>query len=244
MDEAKEELAVKYVLGELAWLKEQRFRAALTQDRELREFTCEIEEAFALFALAAPPAAPPSDLPARIVRENPKIEGKNFIRGTLVPWALAACLALMCAVLAGSRIRTERKLTRLRDKEVRLEEALADLRRQDLLSQLKITTLQAQIDAYARARAVVIWDEAKNAGLIEMHDLPAPPPGKNYQLWVIDPKSPQPISAGLVPYPASGLGRVNFTPAKAVGTAGAFAVSVEKAGGSQTPQGQIVLLGK
>lgn len=244
MDEAKEELAIKHVLGELAWLEEQQFRAALKQDRELREFTHGIQEAFASLALAVPSAAPPSGLPARIVRENPKIGRKSFIHRPLVPRALAACLAVMCGVLAGSRIQTERKLTKLRDKEVRMEKALADLRRQDLLSQLKITTLQAQIEAYAHARAVVIWDEAKNAGLIQFHDLPAPPPGKNYQLWVIDPKSPQPISAGLVPFSTLRLGRVDFTPAKAVETADGFAVSVEKAGGSQTPQGQIVLSGK
>jgi len=244
MDEAKEELAIRYVLGELASSEEQQFRTALEQDRELREFTRGIEEAFTSLALTVPPVAPPSDLPARIVQENPKVERLNVFRRPLVPWALAACLAVMCAVLAVSRIREDRKLAKVRDKEVRLENALADLRRQDLLSQLKITTLQAQVDAYARARAVVIWDAVKKAGVVQFHDLPAPPPGKNYQLWVIDPKNPQPISAGLVPSSTSGLERVDLMPVKAVGSPDAFAVSIEKAGGSQTPQGQIVLLGK
>lgn len=244
MDEAKEELAVKYVLGELAWSEEQQFRAVLEQDRELREFTYEIQEAFAALALAVPAVAPPSDLPGRIVRENPKVERRSVIYRQFGPWVLAACLAIMCAVLAAGRIQAERKLAKSRDKEARLEKELVDLRRQNLLSQVKITMLQARVDAYAGTRAVVIWDTARQAGLIQFRDLPAPQPGKNYQLWVIDPKFPQPISAGLVPFSASGLVRMDFTPAKAVGTANAFAVSIEKAGGSRSPQGQIILMGQ
>jgi anti-sigma-K factor RskA len=244
MDEAKEEMAVKYVLGELAWSEEQQFRAALEQDRELREFTREIQEAFAALALAVPPVAPPSDLPARILRENPKVERRNVAYRRLVPWALAACFAMLCAVLAVDRSQTERKLAEARDREAHLEKALVDLRRQNLLSQLKIAMLQARVDAYAGTRAVVIWDGEKKAGLIQFHDLPAPQPGKNYQLWVIDPKISQPISAGLVPTSASGLVKVDFTPAKAVGSAEGFAVSIEKAGGSQTPQGEIILMGQ
>jgi anti-sigma-K factor RskA len=244
MDEAKEEMAVKYVLGELPGSEEQQFRATLEQDRELREFTHEIQEAFASLALAAPPVAPPMDLPAKIVRENPRGTRRKVIYLQFIPWALTACLAVVCMVLAASRVQAERKLADLRAEDARLQKQLVDLRRQDLLSQVKIAMLQARVDAYARTRAVVVWDAAKKAGLIQFDDLPAPQPGKNYQLWVIDPKSPQPISAGLVPPAESGLIRANLTPARPVETASAFAVSIENSGGSQTPQGQIILVGQ
>jgi anti-sigma-K factor RskA len=244
MDEAKEEMAVRYVLGGLPRSEEQQFRATLEQDRELREFTREIQEAFASLALAAPPVAPPMDLPARIVRENPHGTRRKVTYLQFIPWALAACLAVICAVLAASRIQAERNLADLRVEDARLQKELVDLRRQDLLSQVKIAMLQARMDAYARTRAVVVWDAAKKVGLVQFDDLPAPQPGKNYQLWVIDPKSPQPVSAGVVPPSESGLVRANFTPARPVEAASAFAVSIEKLGGSQTPQGQIILLGQ
>jgi anti-sigma-K factor RskA len=243
MDEAKEEMVVRYVLGELPWSEEQEFRAALEQDRELREFTHEIEEAFASLALAVPPKAPPIDLPERIVRENPRGTRRKVIYLQFIPWALAACLAVLCAVLAAGRIQAERNLADLRTEAARSQKELVDLRRQDLLSQIKIAMLQARVDAYARTRAVVVWDAAKKAGLVQFDDLPAPQPGKNYQLWVIDPKSPPPVSAGVVPPSESGLIKANFIPVRPVEAASAFAVSIENLGGSQTPQGQIILVG-
>lgn len=66
----------------------------------------------------------------------------------------------------------------------------------------------------------------------------------NYQLWIIDPTVGEPISAGLVPASGSGLLRVEFKPVKPVNSAAKFAVSIEQAGGSQIPRGEIVLMGQ
>jgi anti-sigma-K factor RskA len=74
--------------------------------------------------------------------------------------------------------------------------------------------------------------------------LPPPAPGKDYQLWVIDPKNPQPVSAGILSVPKEGLIRTSFHPAAPVESAAAFAISVEKAGGAPKPEGQIILVGK
>jgi hypothetical protein len=35
------------------------------------------------------------------------------------------------------------------------------------------------------------------SGVIQIDDLPAPEPGRNYQLWIVDPNFAEPISAGL-----------------------------------------------
>jgi anti-sigma-K factor RskA len=244
MDDAKEELALRYVLGELSPSEEYRVRAALEQDRELDELAGELQEAFASMALTVPPVVPPAGLPDRIVRAYPKASPRKVISLDFLPWALAACFAVMCAVLAVERLHTRHELVALRDHEAFLQWQLADLRRRDVLSQMRIATLQSKVEAYAQTRAVVVWDTGKKSGLIQFSELPAPQSGKAYQLWVIDARSPQPVSAGLVPPAESGLVRVDFKPAQAVESAAQFAVSIEEAGGSPTPRGQIILLGQ
>jgi anti-sigma-K factor RskA len=245
MDEAQEELAVRHALGELSPAEARRLRAALEHDPELAALSRELQEAFASLALTVPPRVPPAGLPARIVRAEPKASPRGkVIPLAFVPWALAACLALMGAVLATERLRTGQEVAALRNREAFLQWQLADLRQRDVLSQMRIATLQAKVATYAQTQAVVVWDTAKKAGLIQFGALPAPQPGKAYQLWVIDARSPQPVSAGLVPPTESGLVRVAFKPAQAVGSAAQFAVSVEEAGGSPAPRGPIILFGQ
>jgi anti-sigma-K factor RskA len=300
MDDAKEELAVRYVLGELSPSEEERVRAELEQDQELSEATRDMGEAFASLALIVTPRAAPADLPGKIVQATSRGGSGQVIRiGNFIPWALAACLAALCAVLVAERMQSQRnlaaaqnqqalsnqELATLRDKDAltrkeltdlrskgelfqrKLAEVqskdelfqkeladlqgkgelsqkeLADLHTKDALSQMKIATLQSLVDTFARTSAVVIWDPDKKSGIVQFNNLPAPKPGKNYQLWVIDPKLPQPISAGLVPPSESGLVKVNFKPAQAVGSAAKFAVSIEDTGESATP-GQIIFLGQ
>ena len=179
------------------------------------------------------------------MRTEPKARSRKVIPFiAFVPWALAACLAVIGAVLALERRQAGQELVALRDRVASLQWQLADLRQQDALAQLRIATLQAKVAAYAQTRAVVVWDTAKKVGLIQFGELPAPQPGKTYQLWVLDAQSPQPVSAGLVPPRESGLVQMEFKPARAVGSAAQFAVSLENAGGSPAPRGPIILIGQ
>ena len=192
-----------------------------------------------------PPRVPPVDIPARIVRAEPKARPRKVIPfAAVVPWALAACLALMGAVLSVEQIHHREEVTALRNEVAFLQWQRDDLRQRDAFAQMRIATLQAKVAAYAQTQAVVVWDTAKKVGLIQFGELPAPQPGKAYQLWVLDARSPQPVSAGLVPPAESGLVRVEFKPARAVGSAAHFAVSVEEASGSPEPRGPIILLGQ
>jgi anti-sigma-K factor RskA len=104
--------------------------------------------------------------------------------------------------------------------------------------------LKTQIAAYKGATAVVVWDKDKKDGVLQLDKLPPPAPGKDYQLWVIDPKKTQPVSAGILSVPKEGFIRTSFHPAAPVESAAAFAISVEKAGGAPKPEGQIILVGK
>jgi hypothetical protein len=69
--------------------------------------------------------------------------------------------------------------TRFLTHEAFLQSELAELRHRDVLSQVRIATLQSQVAAYARTGAVVVWDTSKKSGLIQFSELPVPQPGKN-----------------------------------------------------------------
>jgi anti-sigma-K factor RskA len=108
---------------------------------------------------------------------------------------------------------------------------------------MKIAMLSAQVDAYAKTTAVVVWDAEKQQGVIKLVNLPKPESGKDYQLWVIDPKHPQPVSGGVLSVQAEGPTRVSFKPDQPVTKADKFAISVEPAGGMSKPTGNIVFMG-
>jgi anti-sigma-K factor RskA len=273
-NEATEDLAVRYVLGELTGEETTRFESELAADAELQKFLGELTETYAAFALAVPPEIPPSFLPERITQPKAYAPTRRYGRSlvTFIPWALAACLAVVAAILFIDRIRVKNELAQLGDRSGKLEQEvqdlrskslaaerevqdlrgkslaaetqLAQLRKTNVLSQLTIATLQAQVNQYARAGAVAVWNPEQSSGIVQFNDLPAAQPGKTYQLWIIDPKQAQPVSAGLIPVSDRGKVRANLRPAKPISTAAKFAVSIENAGGSETPKGQIVLLGQ
>jgi anti-sigma-K factor RskA len=220
----KQQQAIDYVLGEMSATEASSFERELGLNSELATFTREIVDTLGRVG-GGIAAAPPPSLPQRILQT----ERRKMVRFPVVPWAVAACLAIGCLVLGtmwtGSRIEVAR------------------LEQRDVLSRIRIAALQSQVDAYARTSAIVVWNPERQNGILQFERLPALPANQDYQMWVIDPKQPQPVSAGLVPKSADEERRVAFSPTKPVGEASKFAVSIEPTGGSTTPRGQIVLVG-
>lgn len=90
------------------------------------------------------------------------------------------------------------------------------------------------------AKARVYWDHAAQRVFIDVLDLPEPPLGKQYQLWALVDGAP--VDAGVfdMSADADGLQRM-----KDVTAAQAFAVTLEKVGGSPTPDlAALVLMGE
>ena len=50
---------------------------------------------------------------------------------------------------------------------------------------------------------MIAWDPQRASGVVTMDDMPPPPPGHDYQLWVLDPSKKAPVSAGVVTDAAS-----------------------------------------
>ena len=257
IDEVKQDLLLQYLLNEVDPSTAERIRAELETDPELREFVRQAEDAFASLAYASPPMEAPSGLPQRILqlersafkRSSPA--PKSNIIWLAVPWALAACLAIGCLLLGLERARLHKvseeagqELLALQQKNANIQEQLAAFQKKNLFAELKIATLKAQVAAYQTATAVVVWDQDRKNGVLQLDKLPPPAPGKDYQLWVIDPKIAQPVSAGILSVPNNGLIRASFHTAAPIESAAAFAISVEKTGGAAKPEGQIILVGK
>ncbi|HKB90991.1 MAG TPA: anti-sigma factor [Opitutaceae bacterium] len=132
---------------------------------------------------------------------------------------------------------------RLQSDAIRTEKLVAQLQQESDLARLKIATLTSLAGKSPQAQAVAVWDPTQQKGVLTVANLAAPRADQDYQLWVVDPQSKDPISAGLIPVNANGEGKTSFTPERRITAALKFAVSLERKGGVAKTEGPIVLLG-
>lgn len=253
IDERTEELASAYVLGALDPGEQRAFERQLDQDAELRRSVAELRAVTALVAGNATLQEPATGLRARMLlafeegaapprRSRPQSPG-------LLPWALAAGLALVCIV---SLLQLHALRTRLQAREQRIEQLLRaadsmsgedarlrqqvlDLQRSNELASMRIAVLSARLRADPKAVAVSVWDNGRQSGVVVVHHLKPPPPDRDYQLWIIDPHYATPVDAGLLRVDANGDGRVDFKARQPIQQASQFAVTEEVRGGSPVP---------
>src|SRR5215470_7151250 len=175
ISEEQQDQAALYALGLLDADEDAVFESELRANAELRDLVRELREAAGNLALAAPWLQPPASLKQRIIDEI-ALETERVVpmptrRAPLgwVPWAIAAALAVFCGLLALDRVRLERQL--------------ADVRAADSLMQTMFYMLAQSAPAPADAKATVAWQPGRQSGVIRISNLPAPQPGKDYQLW-------------------------------------------------------------
>ncbi|MFD2999618.1 anti-sigma factor domain-containing protein [Pontibacter toksunensis] len=86
------------------------------------------------------------------------------------------------------------------------------------------------VEAHPEANVLVYWNPEQREVYVDAVQLPAPPAGKQYQLWaMLDGK---PIDAGLINLKNNQLSMQQM---KEIGAAQAFAITLEPAGGSVNP---------
>jgi len=120
-----------------------------------------------------------------------------------------------------------------------LKKAVEELENRNAIAETQVATLTSKLDASYLAS--IAWDTASQEGVLHVRRLPDIGAGKDYQLWVIDPKYKVPVSAGIFKVQPDGSATIRFAPNQRISQAAAFAVSVEKTGGSSAPEGPIVL---
>jgi anti-sigma-K factor RskA len=262
-DELREQ-AELYVLDALASSDRQTFEAHLASCAECRAQVTTLSPVTQALAYVVPQHDPPSDLRARVLTSitgtpgmapasSTRPEGANVI----LPW-LAAAASLVLA--AGLGLYSASLRSRIGALEQRLQEAterasagdrqIAELRHAAADAQQQLAVLAApdlqRIDLAGQPRAPqasarAFWSRSR--GLVfTASNLPTPPAGKTYQLWVLT-KQPAPISAGVFkPDQRGRVAAVFETPLDLPQPVG-MAVTVEPDGGVPSPTGDKYLVG-
>jgi len=156
--------------------------------------------------------------------------------------------------LEAERIVNQRELTDTRQDLADASGRLAELHREiaDItraqkasgsLASYKIADLASTAGNEPQKLAVAVWCPSMQEGILAVSNLPRLPAGKDYQLWVIDPHYPAPVSGGVFAVDrATGEAYVTFKTSQPIQSIAKFAVSLERKGGATEPQGPIILL--
>ena len=243
--------AAAYVLGALTPSERQAFEAHVAGcavcAADVRSFA-PVTAALASLTPATEPAAPVRArlLAALSTRSTPAASRL----------ALAASLAL-AVLLGGYALQLRGRVTglesRLREATLRAdgsERQVADARRTAFEAQSTVLVLAApdlaSIDlagqpAAPTATARAFWSRSR--GLVfTASNLPAPPKGRAYQLWVLTAQ-PAPISAGMLTVDADGRVNARFDTPSDLPRPVAMAVTLEPEGGVPAPTGDKYLVG-
>jgi anti-sigma-K factor RskA len=265
IDERQEEQASLYVLGALSPEEQRAFEAELLRNAELRQLVEALQ--FSRDAVAGNVPLVEPQLRARILAQiepkqkvvawSPRREPLSLIR-ILFPWAVAVGLAVVCVFSLWQQGQLRGQLRAqsaradalnqmadgLRAATNQLQQAVVALRETNRLAGLRIAMLNSLLADAPKAVAVSLWDNQRQQGVFVVQNLKPLPAGKDYQLWVMDPKYPTPVSAGVFQVDESGNVRIDFKANKPIATADKFAVTMEPKGGLPTPTlSNLVLLG-
>ena len=244
ISEDQQDQAALHALGLLDEEERAEFERAMAADEELRALADELRASTASLALAAGPETlhPPAELKARLLarvtRENPAapwLREKTRRSGWTgwVPWTIAAAAVLLAFVSGYEWVSMDG----------RMKETGA--KRHPAVMQFAVCQLEPTPDGAAQPRATVVWDPSQRQGKLLVTQLTPPAGGHDYQLWAVEEGKKEPVSAGLVRVDPQGSATVDFKPAgPGDAKVNAFALSLERAGGSGKNEGPILLLGK
>ncbi len=139
-------------------------------------------------------------------------------------------------LLAGQVAALDRELVQARFETRRIAATLAILS----TPEARMVRL-AGLDPVPGAVGVTVLEPLLGRAVVWAFHLPAPAPGKTYQLWWIG--SAGPVSAGTFDVDARGLGRLEVGRVDRPTEIQAWAVTLEPAGGVPQPTGAMVLKG-
>ncbi|MDP3070272.1 MAG: anti-sigma factor [Opitutaceae bacterium] len=151
-------------------------------------------------------------------------------------------LSARITALASSATVLERQLGDTRQQVAQLT---ADLKAQGDLANYQITALASMIEGSPKSVAAAVWNPSKQEGVLKVENLPALAANEDYQLWIVDPRYPNPVDGGVFTVdPKTGARSISFKSKQPVEVINAFAVTRERKGGVPVAEGPFVLLGK
>ncbi len=191
------------------------------------------------------PVQPPEMVPPPVVAgeiQGPEIPSRRTrIQGWL---AAAATVLLMVSIVLNLHYRS--RYTRVRSSYDQLIVSRNDLVTQNQVYQSRISQLESDMrvihdpslkpvvmeggKSHPGMMATIFWNPATRSVFLALNKLPEPPSGMQYQLWaIVDGK---PVSLGVFGMEGAGAGLKQMG---AISGAQAFAITLEKQGGSSRP---------
>jgi anti-sigma-K factor RskA len=190
-------------------------------------------------------SAEPGSRGVRIGRREPP---RSWTASPRTAWAVAGLIAVAAAVLVGVlytraaddalQIAHSRAADSLRIAQLEDSLSVQDSTLRELTGK-QVSVMQLTSGAQRAPWAWMFWNHATNHWTFVAHNLPAPPAGRTYQLWLVTPKAK--ISAGtFTPHP-DGSAALQATYAVPKDSLRAIAVTEEPAGGVPQPTGPFVI---
>jgi len=226
MDEHKEQQVIDWTMGLLSPTEAEVLEREFEANPELKAFALEMKETVASISLVLPSIRRPHGLVQRVLRK----EKKQALSMTWIPWAVAACFAVGMSLLWIDRIGLRHRIEQLEGSQQ--------------MAQLQIATLQSQIAAYKNSSVIVVWNAKTETGVAKLQNVPPAGPGKDYQLWVVDPSKTMPVNGGILPVKDYQEIKIPFKPDQPVNSVTKFIVSLEPAGGVSKSVGPAVFTSK
>lgn len=176
---------------------------------------------------------------AEIVRCR-RISGRE---SAMVEAVAAARAQATQASQAGADFR--RQIDAAKAQIAELADELSHHQRSRPVERMEVVPLRAVIRRYEDAVGIVLWDGERNEGRLRLEKMPAPPLGRDYQLWVVDRKSQAFLSAGVVNPDGRGTTALTFRLATSPAGIAKFAITIEAKGGAtaRTADGTLILSG-
>jgi anti-sigma-K factor RskA len=266
------ELSGGYALGALDEAERRAFEAHLPTCPECAAEVRELGAVAAALALGVPQVDPPAALRDRVLRATTaaqpapsivaKAEGGTHEKG-LPPERRQAFLAMLSAAAVLVALALGVYAASLLGRIGVLEQQLRVAADRDARSRQQLVQLRAASESSAQVRRILAADDLRRVDLagtkaapaasgrafwsrtqglvVAFANLPPTDAGRIYQLWVIPPGG-TPIGAGLLEPQADGRALALATPGTSDRVA-TVAVTLEKAGGSPTPQGAMIAAG-
>ncbi|MHB8525423.1 MAG: anti-sigma factor [Candidatus Acidiferrales bacterium] len=251
----REEELELFALGVIAGEDCAAIRAHVNTCPECARKLAEARGRIALLALAAPEQNPPSMVKQRLlekIREEKSVgvapvrirETRPSARWWNTIWAPAAlALAVATVFLWVSDRRLDRQLQHIQgvtqsyQAETQREREIVKI----LTAQDTMSVSLAPMPQVPKAWASLKYN-ARMGVVCYTGALPAPPPNKEYQMWIV-PMTGDPISAGVFMPSAFSQGRLCVAKVPGDIPCKAFAVTIEPMGGMPQPTGPKVLIG-
>jgi anti-sigma-K factor RskA len=248
-DQCREDLA-EYALGSTGAAQAGDVAAHLATCPACRQEFAELQAAWAAMPFALGPIEPSRELFDRILA---RVDGRQAATPTsatyhpsrrerLLSYAVAAAV-LIGLTIGFWKIAQPHDDAAVRRSAEQFAQRLGNLREMERLlasDNVRLVSLKRE-DASGRVEAYVIWDLAAGQWHFYAYHLPAPPSGHAYQTWIVD-RDGKHRPGPMLAVDEHGLGKaIVELPKLGLRDAAKAAVTLEPAGGSTQPTGQVIL---